>query len=88
MYRLNARRQGWVVKQVRFIAGARSLNEQAEVYHAVCVHYVALSCCLSAKQMAKSKQRTVPTKEDQRLDHTTKLEASLVRQCLCHWPRD
>ena len=27
-----------------------------EGYHAVCVQYVALSCCLSAKQMAKSKQ--------------------------------
>jgi hypothetical protein len=26
-----------------------------EGYHAVCVQYVALSCCLSAKQSAKSK---------------------------------
>ena len=53
-------RMGGVVKQVSFIAGARSLNVQAEGYHAVCVtvcvHYVALSCCLSAKQMAKSEQ--------------------------------
>jgi hypothetical protein len=29
---------------------------QARGYHALCVQYVALSCCLSAKQMAKSKQ--------------------------------
>jgi hypothetical protein len=34
-----------------------------EGYHAVCVQYVALSCCLSAKQMAKSKQCKVPTKQ-------------------------
>ncbi len=27
-----------------------------ECYHAVCVQYVTLFCCLPAKQMAKSKQ--------------------------------
>jgi hypothetical protein len=53
-----------------------------EGYHDLCVQYVALSCCLSAKQMAKSKQCKVPTKEGHRLDHATKLEASLPRQ----WP--
>ncbi len=57
-------------------------------YHAVCVQYVALSCCLSAKQMAKSKQCKVPTNEDQRLDHATKLPASLARKCRCHCTRD
>jgi hypothetical protein len=30
--------------------------------------------------MATSKQGKVPTKQDQRLDHATKLEASLTRQ--------
>jgi hypothetical protein len=48
-----------------------------EGYHAVCVQHVAVSCFLSAKQMATSKQCKVPTKEDQWLDHATKLEASL-----------
>ena len=38
-----------------------------------------LIACLSAKQMAKSKQFKVPTKQGQRLDHATKLEASLPR---------
>ena len=30
-------------------------KRKPEGYHALCVQYVALSCCLSAKQMAKSK---------------------------------
>jgi hypothetical protein len=55
-----------------------------EGYHAVCVQYVAVSCCLSAKQMATSKQDKVPTKQGHRLDHATKLEASLARQFRCH----
>ena len=46
--------------------------------------HVALSCGLSAKQMAKRKQCKVPTKQGQRLDHTTKLAASLARQCRCY----
>jgi hypothetical protein len=46
--------------------------------------YVAVSCCLSAKQMATSKQCKEPTKEDQRLDHITKLETSLSRQLRFH----
>jgi hypothetical protein len=50
-----------------------------EGYHAVCVQYVALCCCLSGKQMAKSKQCKVPTNEGQRLDRATKIEASLPR---------
>ena len=50
----------------------------------VCVQYVAVSYCLSARQMATSKQCRVPIKEVQRLDHTTKLEASLPRQLRCH----
>ena len=33
--------------------------------------YFDLSCCLSAKPMSKNKQCTIPTKEDQRLDHTS-----------------
>ena len=49
-----------------------------EVYDTVCV-YVALSCCLSAKQRTKSKQCKVSTKQGQRLDHVTKLEAYLPR---------
>ena len=61
---------------------------KTEGYHAICVHYVAVSCCLSAKQMATmsakqmvpSKQCKVPIKEVQRLDHATKLEAYLPRQ--------
>ena len=48
-------------------------------YHTVLVQYVAVSCYLSAKQMATSKEGKVPTKEDQSLDHVTKLEASLPR---------
>jgi hypothetical protein len=48
-------------------------------YHAVRVQYVTVSCCLSAKQMATSKEGKVPAKEDQRLNHATKLEASLPR---------
>ncbi len=50
---------------------------KAEGYHEVCVQSVALSCCLSAKQILKNKQCKVPTKVDQRLDHATKLEASI-----------
>jgi hypothetical protein len=50
---------------------------KAEGYHAVCATYVAVSCCLSAKQMAMSKRCKVPTKEDQRLDLVLNLEASL-----------
>jgi hypothetical protein len=42
--------------------------------------YVAVSCCPSTKQKATSKHGKVPTKQDQRLDHATKLEASLTRQ--------
>jgi hypothetical protein len=42
---------------------------KSEGYYDVCVQYVALSCCMSAEQMSKSKQCKVPTKEDQRLDH-------------------
>ena len=53
-------------------------KRKPEGYHALCVQYVALSCCLSARQMAKSKQCKVPTKQGQRLDHATKLEASLA----------
>jgi hypothetical protein len=50
-----------------------------EGYHPVCVQYVALSCCLSAEQMAKSRQCKVPTTKGQRLDsgHASKLKASL-----------
>ena len=65
---------------------------KAECYHAArvqyvffCVYNMSLSCCLSANQMSKSKhkQGKMPQvtknyhKEDQRLDHATKLEASL-----------
>ena len=39
-----------------------------------CVQYIAFSCCLSAKQMEKSKQCKVSTKQGQRHDHATKLE--------------
>jgi hypothetical protein len=39
-------------------------KRKIEGYHAVCVQYVALSCCLSAKQMATSKQFKVPIKEE------------------------
>jgi len=60
-----------------------SLVYHSHGYHAVCVQYVALSCYLSAKQMSKSKQCKVLTNEGQRLDHATKLEASLRRQCRC-----
>jgi hypothetical protein len=66
-----------------------------KIHIAVCVQYVALSGCLSAKQMAKRKQCKVPKKQGQRIalktrpeDHTTKLEASLPRHCRCHWHRD
>jgi hypothetical protein len=58
-----------------------------EGYHAVCIQYVALSCCLSAKQMAKSKQCKVPTKQGprpkqgQRLDHVTKLSKNRLGAC-------
>ena len=38
----------------------------------------------AAKQMTKSNQCKVPTRKGQRLDHTTKLEASLPRQCRSH----
>jgi hypothetical protein len=38
--------------------------------------------------MAKNKQCKVPTKKSQRLDHVTKLEASLPRQCRCDWSGD
>jgi hypothetical protein len=34
----------------------------------LCSSLRPLSCCLSAKQMSKSKHCKVPTKEDQRLD--------------------
>ena len=52
-----------------------------EGYHTVCVQYVAVSqYCLSAQQMSKGKQCKVSIKKDQGLDHTTKLEVSLVRQ--------
>jgi hypothetical protein len=58
---------------------------KADGYHAVCVQYAALSFCLFANQkMAKSKLCKVPTKEDQRLDHATKLEASLPQQRRFH----
>jgi hypothetical protein len=50
-----------------------------EGYHAVCVPCVTVSSCLSAKQMSKSKQCKVPTKQGQRPDHATKVEASLPR---------
>jgi hypothetical protein len=59
-------------------------SHKAEGYPAVCVQYVAVSCCLSARQMATSKPCKVPTKEVQRLDHATKLGASLPRQLRCH----
>jgi hypothetical protein len=52
-------------------------KRKAEGYCAVSVQYDADSCCLSAEQMATSKQCKVTIKEDQRLDHATKLEASL-----------
>jgi hypothetical protein len=59
-------------------------NCKFEGYHTVWVQYVAVSCCLPAKQVAKGKQfKLLPTKdEDQRLahtDHATKLEASRPR---------
>jgi hypothetical protein len=63
-----------------------------EGYHAVCVQYVALFCCLSAKQMAKSKHCKVtckvPTEQGRRLDHATKLEASLPLQLHSHSSQD
>ena len=55
-----------------------------EGYHAVCIQYVAVFCCLSPNQTATSKQCKLPTKEDQRLDYATKLEASLPRQLRSH----
>jgi hypothetical protein len=59
-----------------------------EGYHALCVQCVALSCCTSAKQMAKSKQCKVPTQQGQRLDHATKLEASRTTLNPCNCGRD
>jgi len=43
-------------------------------------------CPACSYLMAKSKQCKVPTKQGQRLDHATKLEAFLPRQCRsnCH----
>jgi hypothetical protein len=61
---------------------------KAEGYRAVCVQHVAVSCCLSAKQMTTSKQCKEPTNELQRLDHATTLEASLSRQIRCDCSRD
>ena len=49
---------------------------KAEGYRAICAQYVAVSSCLSAKQMATSKRCKMPTKEDQRLDHALNFEAS------------
>jgi hypothetical protein len=60
-----------VKKRISFIAIASAVL--------VCVQYVAVFCCLSAKEMATSRQCKVPIKEDQRLDHAAKLEASLYR---------
>jgi hypothetical protein len=59
-------------------------KRKAEGYHDVFVQVVALSCGLSAKQMATSKQCKVPIKEDQRLDHATTLVAFLLRQLRFH----
>ncbi len=55
-------------------------KSKAEGYHAVYEQCVAVPCCPATKQMATSKQGKVPTKQDQRLDHATKLEAPLTRQ--------
>jgi hypothetical protein len=43
---------------------------------------------LSNEQMSKRKSYTVPTKQGQRLDHVTKLPASLSPKCRCYCHRD
>jgi hypothetical protein len=55
---------------------------QGQRLHTVCVQNVALLRCLSDKQVTKDKQCSLPTKEVQIADHTTKLEASPPRLIL------
>ena len=67
------------VLRVRLIFNLLTLNDshgKTEGYHTVCVQSVVVSCYLSGKQMTKSNQYTVSTKEDQRLDHDTKFDDS------------
>jgi hypothetical protein len=72
------------IKIMPFLRNSSAQSESAS-YRAVCVQYdVALSCCLSAIQMATSRQCKLPINEDQRLDDATKLEASLSRQRRFH----
>jgi hypothetical protein len=73
----------FIVTSLAQVFRVQGLGFRTEGYHAVRVQYVAASCCTSAEQMATSKQGKVPTKEDQRLDHAMKLEASLPRQFQC-----